>query len=82
MKCHYCGQTSDLRPYGPRGSMICFGCAMSSPERKAETEHNFSTQLAACGPDAVIDGSEVGPYPAKHHPQASALLRAIKEGQR
>lgn len=64
--CHYCGKTNDLRPYGPRGAMVCFDCAMSTPERKAETEHNFAVQLDAAGPVAMIDGTEVGPYPAKH----------------
>lgn len=66
MKCFYCETTTNLRPYGPRGSMVCFSCAMSSPERKAETSRNFGVQLEAAGPIACIDGSEVGPYPAKH----------------
>lgn len=66
MKCHYCDKTNDLRPYGPKGAMVCFACAMSTPERKAETEHNFAVQLDAAGPVAMIDGTEVGPYPAKH----------------
>lgn len=65
MKCHYCTATGDLRPYGPRGSMVCFGCAMGTPERKAETERNYLTQLIAAGPVAVI-GEEVGPYPIDH----------------
>lgn len=66
MKCHYCPQTNDLRPYGPKGAMVCFYCAMSTPERKAETEQNFSMQLDAAGPVAMIDGTSAGPYPAKH----------------
>lgn len=64
MKCHYCSVTKDLRPYGPRGAMVCFGCAMSTAERKAETERNFQAQLDAIDGPAVIDGTEVGPYPA------------------
>lgn len=63
MKCHYCETTSDLRPYGPRGAMVCFDCAMSTPERAEETTRNFHAQLLACGRVAVIDGSHVGPYP-------------------
>ena len=63
--CHYCGKTNDLRPYGPKGAMVCFDCAMR-PERKAEAEYNFAVQLDAAGPIAMIDGTEVGPYPAKH----------------
>lgn len=66
MQCCYCRKRGDLRPYGPRGAMVCFFCAMSSPERKAETERNFGTQLAACGDAAAIDGSHAGPYPAEH----------------
>ena len=78
MKCHYCNKTSDLRPYGPRGSMVCFECAMSTPERKAETEKNFGAQLDACGQAAVIDGSEAGPYPAQHKPGAYEMLRRFR----
>lgn len=62
--CSLCNMVAELRPYGPRGAMICFQCAMA-PERKAETERAFLAQLDACGPVAVIDGSEVGPYPLK-----------------
>lgn len=64
--CCHCGTAGDLRPYGPRGAMVCFPCAMDAPERKAETERNFATQLDAAGPVAVIDGTERGPYPIKH----------------
>jgi len=66
VKCYYCDKTSDLRPYGPRGSMVCFQCAMSTPDRQSETERNFRVQLDACGDVAVIDETEVGPYPFKH----------------
>ena len=82
MKCYYCGDESrDLRPYGPRGAMVCFGCAMATPERKAETERNFGSQLDACGDVAVIDGSPVGPYPAEHSDLATALRRAADDEQ-
>lgn len=78
MKCHYCDKTSDLRPYGPRGAMVCFCCAMSTPERKAVTKHNFSMQLNAIAGPAVIDGTEAGPYPAEHNPVArAAIAKAI-----
>lgn len=66
MKCYYCDTPDDLRPYGPKGAMVCFPCAMETPERKAETERNFSSQLDAAGPVALLDGTEAGPYPAKH----------------
>ena len=70
MRCHYCTKTSDLRPYGPNGAMVCFSCAMGTPKRKAEAKQAFALQLDAAGPVAVIDGSEVGPYPIEHNPEA------------
>lgn len=77
--CHYCQKTGDLRPYGPRGAFVCFQCAMSTPERKAETGRNFGAQLEACGPNAVIDGTGVGPYPADHKPGAAEILRRFRD---
>lgn len=77
MKCHYCPTTHDLRPYGPKGAMVCFPCAMSTPDRVAETERNFEVQLEAAGPIVMLDGTEVGPYPAKH---ALNLLADIDDG--
>ena len=77
--CHYCPKATDLRPYGPRGSLVCFRCAMSTPERKAETERNFGSQLDACGPDAVIDDTGAGPYPAQHKPGAVEILRRLQD---
>jgi hypothetical protein len=68
-RCHYCQQPGDLRPYGPRGTFVCFDCAMATPGRMAETERNFGAQLDACGDVAVIDGTEVGPYPLPQEPQ-------------
>ena len=76
MNCHYCKNSNDLRPYGPRGAMVCFDCAMSTPARKAETENNFAQQLNASGEFALIDGTETGPYPAKHHPIVKRLLQS------
>lgn len=73
MKCHYCTKTHDLRPYGPKGAMVCFTCA-TTPERKLETAQNFAAQLDAAGPIALIDGTEAGPYPAEHNPDAMAAL--------
>lgn len=70
MRCHYCTKTNDLRPYGPRGAMVCFTCAMGTPERRAEAESSFASQLRASGPVAVIDGTEAGPYPIEHNPAA------------
>lgn len=65
MECFYCKTTEEeLRPYGPKCSMVCFDCAML-PEHLAETEQNFSMQLDTAGPIVVI-GTEAGPFPFKH----------------
>lgn len=76
MKCHYCNKTNDLRPYGPKGAMVCFDCAMATPEREAETERNFLLQLNACG-NFVVIGEEVGPYPYK--PEAAKVRQGGAE---
>lgn len=65
MKCYKCGKPAgkgpdELRPYGPKGEMVCFTCGMEDEET---TTKQFDKQLDACGPVAVIDGSNVGPYP-------------------
>ena len=61
--CYLCGTADEIRPYGPRGSMICFDCMIASPEREAEAKRQFGAQLDACGDVAAIDGSSAGPYP-------------------
>jgi hypothetical protein len=74
MKCHYCCETIDLidlRPYGPKGAMVCFPCATATPQREAEAKRQFGAQLDAAGPVAVIDGTHVGPYPMKHAGQGA-----------
>jgi len=64
-KCYLCGTTEkELRPYGPGGQDVCFPCAMSTPERKAQTEQAFDSQLSACGETPVI-GLDVGPVPLR-----------------
>lgn len=60
--CYLCGVQSDLRPYGPRGEMVCFKCAFSTPERTSETEQMFAKHLEAYTVMS-IDGSESGPVP-------------------
>ena len=64
-KCFYCPKDNDLRPYGPRGAMVCFRCATETPERKKDTELNYAHQLLACGDSAVI-GTEAGPFPPRY----------------
>jgi hypothetical protein len=66
--CAYCKVNFDsyeLRPYGHKGAMICFDCAMK-PDNKKETEKNFEMQLDAAlsaGNNVAIIGEETGPRP-------------------
>lgn len=63
MKCETCGSEKECRPYGANGAMICFQCAFATPEAKARTECNYSMQLEAAGPQALV-GLECGPVRA------------------
>jgi hypothetical protein len=31
-QCDDCGETAELRPYGPGGSVVCYPCGMKDPE--------------------------------------------------
>jgi predicted transcriptional regulator len=56
-RCSVCSKSQDvveLRPYGKNGTPICFSCAMSTPEMKAQTEAEFEKVLNGAGPVAVI----------------------------
>ncbi len=59
-KCYLCGTDKELRPYGPKGEWVCGPCAMSTPERKRQTEQSYENQLSVCGDVAVV-GLDVGP---------------------
>lgn len=61
-KCTTCGKPEELRPYGKNGSLICFYCAMATPESKKTAEEAFALQFDACGSHVVI-GGEAGPVP-------------------
>jgi hypothetical protein len=63
-RCHYCGCTGDLRPYGPGGALVCFPCGTATPKREAETEREFGRLLGiaeAKGTGAVVIGEASGP---------------------
>ena len=68
--CCYCSKPdnfpadpdSELRPYGPKGAWLCFGCMQSSPEREEEAHRQLGQQLNAAGPVAII-GEPTGPRP-------------------
>ena len=62
--CTYCNTpntVSELRPYGPGGTWVCFPCG-TDPKRVATTEKEFGKKLNAAGPVALI-GDEDGPAP-------------------
>lgn len=64
--CIHCSTTDGLRPYGPNGAMVCFPCAMETPERKKQAEDAFNSQLDAAinaGNGMVTVGTEAGPLP-------------------
>jgi|HubBroStandDraft_2_1064218.scaffolds.fasta_scaffold24305_3 hypothetical protein len=43
--CAFCGQTAELRPYGPKGERICFTCATKDEKAKACTERQVKRVL-------------------------------------
>lgn len=68
--CYYgCGATTDLRPYGPGGTWICFPCMQAEPERARAASSAFLAQIDAAqavSPHgfAVLDlFGESGPEP-------------------
>ncbi len=68
-QCYICKQSEadspevELRPYGPKGTWLCYDCMVASPEREVEAKKQFGAQLDACGDIAVVDGSNTGPRP-------------------
>jgi hypothetical protein len=34
--CELCGNTDELRPYGPKGENICFDCGMKNEKQTAK----------------------------------------------
>lgn len=41
-QCDLCGKIDELRPYGPKGEMICYECGMKNPEA---TKARFMARL-------------------------------------
>ncbi len=62
--CCYCEKTGDLRPYGPKGAMVCFKCMKSSPDRERQAASQFSMQMYHCNSDVIV-GTKAGPVPFK-----------------
>jgi len=62
--CCYCQSLEkEMRPYGPKGAMLCFDCMMAEPSRETEAKRQMLSQMDACNGDVIVIGSEVGPYP-------------------
>lgn len=57
MKCTECGRSAECRPYGENDALICFFCAMSTPQRMRRVEESLSAHLKQG--DAVIDDSGI-----------------------
>ena len=63
---------TELRPYGPDGALICFGCAMK-PENRAEADRRLDKALDAAENASCADGASIahivltprGPRPLK-----------------
>jgi len=59
-QCHKPGTDtgdSELRPYGPGGTLICYGCAHATPEMEQIVERNLAAQFeaaAAASPDGIV----------------------------
>ncbi len=66
-QCYSCGtEEKELRPYGPKGQMVCFACAFSTPEREKQTGDMFMAQLDAAsmaGNGVISIGTDAGPVP-------------------
>lgn len=63
-QCYYCFRSDkDLRPYGPNCSFICFSCMKEDSAREQVAINQFTVQVNACDNAAIIDGTNVGPYP-------------------
>lgn len=52
--CSVCSNEDELRPYGKEGSLICFDCMTSCPEKEAEAKRQFAS-LFKGGKSVVID---------------------------
>lgn len=77
MKCEYCLQNKEIRPYGEQGKNICFSCMKSSAELTRIAEKNFSVLLSANEENsgiAILDGAE--PRPATEREKSICRLRS------
>jgi hypothetical protein len=71
MECYYCHQPNgkgeaELRPYGPSGAYVCYGCVFHSgiPERVTEAQKQLNAALdAAHTKSNVVVFTPDGPMP-------------------
>ena len=73
--CYYCGDTEELRPYGPGGAPICFVCG-SHPERKKAVEERMGAIMSAAA--AMSDIGSVAITATGFHPFTSADAAEIE----
>jgi hypothetical protein len=60
-RCHYCGtDDEELRPYGPGGDDVCFGCANATPEREADAGRAFGALLEAAEAASPVGVAAIG----------------------
>lgn len=61
MACHYCGSADEeLRPYGPGGNDVCFGCATATPEREADAVSVFGSLYEAAESASPVGVAAIG----------------------
>jgi len=68
VNCYLCqadGKNEELRPYGLKGSWVCYDCAFSTPELEEQTKQNFDAQfLAAASVNGFVEIEDRnGPVP-------------------
>lgn len=77
MRCTQCQSEYDLRPYGVNSSIICYDCAMSTPESKAEAERHMDMQFRGIeGP--IVVGLSCGPIPFENSGIDPKYIQAIE----
>lgn len=61
MNCYNCKRPNgprarELRPRGPGGALICYGCMNADTSKREEARKQYGAQLDAAGDVAVLDG--------------------------
>lgn len=61
--CELCGKMDELRPYGPGGKRICYGCSLKDPQTTLKMFQARMTDagVIACVPTQACFGSAPQP---------------------